>query len=47
MEELSKIAVTQHDAETRIRALAARESVKDGLRVLDKPDAAFGSAEGR
>ena len=32
MEELCTIAVTQHDAETRFRALAARGSVEEGLR---------------
>ena len=42
MEELCTIAVTQHDAETRFRALAARGSVDEGLRVLDRLDAAFG-----
>ena len=42
MEEPCTIAVTQHDAETRFRALAARGSVDEGLRVLDRLDAAFG-----
>ena len=45
MEELCTIAVTQHDAETRFRALAARGSVEDGLRILDRIDAAFGGVE--
>ena len=45
MEELCTIAVTQHDAETRFRALAARGSVDEGLRVLDRLDAAFGGGE--
>ena len=45
MEELCTIAITQHDAETRFRALAARGSVDEGLRVLDKLDAALGSGE--
>ena len=31
--ELSTIAITQHDAETRFRALAARGVVQEGLRV--------------
>jgi hypothetical protein len=44
---LSTIAGTQHDAEARFRALAARRSVEEGLRVLDKLDAALGSVEGR
>ena len=43
MEELSTIAVSQHDAETRFRALAARGSVEEGLRVLDKLDTAIGA----
>ena len=41
MEELSTIAIVQHDAETRFRALAARGSVEEGLRILDKLDASF------
>ena len=45
MEELCTIAVTQHDAETRFRALAARGSVEEGLRILDKLDAALGTEE--
>ena len=45
MEELCTIAVTQHDAETRFRALAARGSADEGLRVLDKLDAALGGGE--
>ncbi len=45
MEELCTIAVTQHDAETRFRALAARGSVDEGLRVLDRLDAGFGGGE--
>lgn len=47
MEELSIIAVTQHDAETRFRALAARGSVAAGLGVLDKLDDAFGGVGSR
>lgn len=45
MEELCTIAVTQHDAETRFRALAARGSVDEGLRILDRLDAAFGAGD--
>ncbi|MDD9989437.1 MAG: hypothetical protein OXQ31_24435 [Spirochaetaceae bacterium] len=41
MEELSTVAIAQYDAETRFRALAARGSVDDGLRILDRLDAAF------
>ena len=47
MEELSTIAVTQHDTEARFRALAGRRSVKAGLAVLDQLDDALGKAEGR
>lgn len=42
MEELSTIAVTQHDTEARFRAVAARGSVKAGLGVLDQLDDALG-----
>ena len=45
MEELCIIAVTQHDAETRFRALAARGSVDEGLRILDRLDAALGAGD--
>jgi predicted transcriptional regulator len=41
MEELSIIAVAQHDAETRFRALAAKGAKKKGLAVLAKLDKAF------
>ena len=47
MEELSTIAIAQHDAETRFRALAARGSVEAGLRVLDEIDASLGEAANR
>ena len=43
MEELCTFAVTQHDAETRSRALARRGSVDEGLRILDRLDAALGA----
>ena len=43
MEELSTIAIAQHDAETRFRALAARGPVEAGLRVLDEFDASLSS----
>lgn len=46
IEELSTVAIAHYDAETRFRALAARGSVEDGLRVLGKLDAAFGGAKG-
>jgi predicted transcriptional regulator len=38
IEELSTIALTQFDVETRFRARAARGSAKVGLRLLDKLD---------
>jgi predicted transcriptional regulator len=38
MEELATIILTEFDAETRFRARAARGSVPDGLRLLDKVD---------
>ena len=41
IEELATISIAEFDAETRFRALAARGSVKKGLAVLDKLDAAF------
>ena len=44
MEELSTIAIAQHDAETRFCALAARGSMEAGLRVLDELDASLGEA---
>ena len=47
MEELSTIAVAQHDAQTRFRALAARGSVEEGRRVLDKLDRALGAVASR
>ena len=46
MEELSTVAIAQYDAETRFRAMAARGSAAEGLRILDKLDAAFGRPEG-
>jgi len=45
MEELSIIAVAQHDAEMRFRALAARGSPEEGLRILEKLDEALGRVE--
>ncbi len=44
MEELSTIAVAQHDAETRFRVLAARGSVGEGLPILDKLDGTLGKS---
>ena len=41
IEELSTVAIAQYDAETRFRAMAARGSIEEGLRILDKLDASF------
>ena len=41
IEELSTVAIAQYDAETRFSVMAARGPVDEGLRVLDKLDAAF------
>ena len=41
MEELATIALTEFDAEPRFRTRAARGSVADGLRLLDRLDAAY------
>ena len=46
MEELATISITEFDAETRFRTLAARGSAKKGLALLDKLDAAF-AAKGK
>lgn len=45
MEELSTVALAQHDAEIRFRALAAHGSASDGLKLLDKLDRSFTRAE--
>ena len=44
IDELSTVALTQHDAEMRFRSLAARGSVKRGSRLLDKLDRAVSSS---
>lgn len=41
LEELATISLAEFDAENRFRAMSARGSVKKGLAVLDKLDAAF------
>ena len=41
IEELSTVALAQHDTEMRFRVLAARGSAQRGLRLLDKLDRAF------
>lgn len=43
MEELSTQAIAEFDAETRFRAMAAKGSVRKGLKVLDKLDKALGA----
>jgi hypothetical protein len=40
--ELATIRIAEFDAETRFRAFAGRGSVKKGLAILDKLDAAGG-----
>jgi len=40
MEELATIALAEFDAETRFRARVARGSAAEGLRLLNKLDAA-------
>ncbi len=41
IEELSTVALAQHDTEMRFRVLATRGSAERGLRLLDKLDHAF------
>ena len=41
IEDLSTIALTEFDAETRFKAMAARGKVEEGLAVLDKLDRYF------
>ena len=45
MDELSTIALVQHDSEMRFRELAANGSPKRGLALLDKLDRSFGRAQ--
>jgi hypothetical protein len=47
MEELATIALAEFDAETRFRTRAARGSVAEGLRLLDKLDAADEASQSR
>ena len=42
IEELSTIALTEFDAETRFRAMAAQGNIEEGLAILDKLDEYFG-----
>lgn len=46
MEELSTQVIAEFDAETRFRAMAAKGSVRKGLRVLDKLEKALAAARG-
>jgi hypothetical protein len=41
IEEWSTVALTEFDAETRFRLLAAKGDPKKALKLLDKLDAAF------
>jgi len=41
IDELATVALTEHDTETRFRAMAARGSKRTGLALLDKLDRAF------
>ncbi|MEC9407228.1 MAG: toxin-antitoxin system HicB family antitoxin [Pseudomonadota bacterium] len=43
VEELSTQAIAEFDSENRFRAMAARGSVKKGLKILDKLDAELGA----
>jgi len=43
IDELATVALTEYDAETRFRAMAARGSKETGLALLDKLDRAQGS----
>jgi hypothetical protein len=45
MEEFATISISEFDAETRFRALAAKGSALSGLELLDKLDAAFKDRE--
>ena len=38
IEDLSTIALTEFDAETRFRAMAAQGNIEEGLAILDKLD---------
>lgn len=41
IEELSTVALAQHDTEMRFRVRAAKGSAERGLKLLDKLDRAF------
>ena len=42
MDEISTIALAQDDTEIRFRALAAKGSIRAGLRILEKLDRVYG-----
>ncbi len=41
IEDLSTTALTEFDAETRFRAMAAQGNIEEGLAILDKLDEHF------
>lgn len=45
IEELSTIALTEYDAETRFRASAAKGNPQEGIAILDKLDSHFSHTE--
>ena len=45
IEELATLSIAEFDAESRFRAMAARGSVRTGLALLDKLDAAFAAGK--
>jgi len=47
MDELSTIALTQHDTEMRFQRLAARGTRRAGLRILEKLDRLLSKKQGK
>ncbi len=47
LEELSTVALAQHDVELRFRAMASKGSAETGLSLLDKLDRSFGDGRKR
>ena len=47
MDELSTMALTQHDTEMRFHTLAAKGSPRAGLRILQKLDRLHGKSSAR
>lgn len=41
IEELSTIALTEFDAETKFRTMAAQGNIEEGLAIIDKLDRHF------